>query len=54
MNYIIQINQQDVERSNSLENKDIGKWCILMNGCYNGFWDTREEAEYCFHSYFVR
>lgn len=54
MNHIVQITEREVQQSLSLNPADIGKWCILMNGCYNGFWNTREEAEYCFHSYFVR
>lgn len=54
MNHIVQINETIVQSSSVLQEKDIGKWCILIDGCYNGFWETKAEAEYCFYSYFVK
>lgn len=41
---IVQIDHDDVERSSTLEAEDAGKWCLLINGAYQGFWDTYEEA----------
>jgi len=30
---VFQISEEDVERSSTLENKDVGKWAFVMNGC---------------------
>jgi hypothetical protein len=29
----------------SLEQSDIGKWCIIVSGSFFGFFDTQAEAE---------
>lgn len=42
---IVQITLEDVERSSTLEPEDIGKWCVVIAGTFQGFCDTRAEAE---------
>ncbi len=42
---IVQITAGDVERSSTLEVDDIGKWCLVVQGCFLGFYDTRAEAQ---------
>ena len=42
---MFQITEEDVERSSSLDKNDIGKWCFIIAGTYQGFCNTREEAE---------
>ena len=32
--YPKQLTQQDIEYSSTLEQSDIGRWYILINGCY--------------------
>ncbi len=39
-----QITEDDVERSSTLEQEDIGKWVLIVNGTCQGFWATRQEA----------
>lgn len=39
-----QLTKDDIELSNTLEHEDIGYWCVLINGTYQGFSDTEEEA----------
>lgn len=39
-----QITQDDVDRSSTLDVADIGKWCYLVNGCYQGFHETQAKA----------
>lgn len=41
---IYQLAQEDVLRSSTLDDCDIGKWVWVMDGCICGFTDTREEA----------
>lgn len=42
---IYQLTEEDVERSSTLEPTDIGKWCFLVCGCHQGFFDSRDELE---------
>jgi len=42
---IIQISEDDVELSSTLESEDAGLWCIIINGSYQGFEDTKEDIE---------
>jgi hypothetical protein len=41
---IIQVTAEDVERSSTLEDTDVGRWAIIHLGCWFLF-DTREEAQ---------
>ena len=41
---VFQLTQVDVERSSTLEPEDVGTWCFIVNGCFFGFFPTREEA----------
>ena len=41
---IYQLTEEDVYRSSTLEPEDAGKWITVINGCYYGFWESREEA----------
>jgi len=45
MPQIYQLTEDDLGRSSTLEDCDLGKWVWVMNGCICGFTDTREEAE---------
>lgn len=40
-----QITTEDIERS-SLESSDLGKWALIVTGCYQLF-DTQQDAERC-------
>ena len=42
---VFQIAQEDIERSSTLDDEDLGKWCFIVRGCFFGFFPTREEAE---------
>ena len=42
---IFQIDTTMIERSSTLEERDIGKWCFLVDGTYQGFYRSRREAE---------
>ena len=42
---IIKITTDEVELSSTLETDDIGYWCLLVNGSYQGFCDTKEEVQ---------
>jgi hypothetical protein len=44
-NWVFQLTEDDVERSSTLDEDDIGKWCYLVNGCYFGFLDNKEDAQ---------
>jgi hypothetical protein len=45
MTPIYQLTEDDIIRSSTLDDSDVGKWVWVMNGCICGFTDTREEAE---------
>jgi len=42
---IFQIDTMMIERSSTLEDRDIGRWCFLVEGNYKGFYRYRREAE---------
>ena len=42
---IFQITEEDLEWSSTLEPGDVGLWCWIESGCYQGFCDSREKAE---------
>ena len=42
---IFQIDTTMIERSSTLEPRDIGTWCFLVDGTYQGFYRSRREAE---------
>lgn len=42
---IFQITQEDIDRLETLDPDDLGTWCFIVNGCYMGFTETREECE---------
>lgn len=42
---IYQLSEQDVLRSSTLDDRDVGKWVWVANGFIQGFTDTREEAQ---------
>lgn len=44
MPQIYQLTIDDVARSSTLDDRDVGKWVWVANGCIQGFTDTREEA----------
>jgi len=55
MEYIKQVTLEDVQREpETFSTHDIGRWQIVLNKECNGIWNTREEAQYCFYSLFVR
>lgn len=41
-----QVTQEDIERTNTLEPEDEGKWALLVAGCYH-FFESRIEAQEC-------
>jgi len=41
---ITQISQEDLKNFSSLDEEDIGKWYIIFNGCFIGFFDSQEKA----------
>lgn len=41
---IYQLTQDDVIRSSTLDDSDVGKWVWVAGGCIMGFTATREEA----------
>jgi hypothetical protein len=43
--YIFQITEFDIERSTTLKLSDLGKWCFLNRGCYEGFCDSKEKLQ---------
>lgn len=42
---IFQIAQEDIDRSSTLDQEDLGKWVYIMNGCIMGFAESRDELE---------
>lgn len=42
---VFPIDTEMVERSSTLEDSDIGKWCFYINGALCGFCRTRRDAE---------
>jgi len=44
MPQIYQLTTDDIIRSSTLDDRDIGKWVWVANGCLMGFTDTRTEA----------
>ena len=40
---IFQLTAEDIERSSTLEESDLGLWCFIINGCIQGFARSREE-----------
>jgi hypothetical protein len=42
---ITQIHEDDLVRSAKLDRDDIGKWCFIMCGTYQGFYDSLQEAQ---------
>jgi hypothetical protein len=43
--HIFQIEQDMVMRSETLEEQDIGKWCWIKNGYFEGWATSKEQAE---------
>ena len=41
----VQITSDDIEISSTLETDDVGYWCIIVNGTYQGFCDTEQECQ---------
>ena len=37
---IYQLSTEDVARSSTLEEADVGKWVFVIQGCLMGFFDT--------------
>ncbi len=44
MPQIFQLTEEDVLRSSTLDDSDVGKWAWVSNGCLMGFTDTHDEA----------
>ena len=44
MPQIHQLTEEDVIRSSTLDDSDVGKWVWVANGCIQGFTDTHAEA----------
>lgn len=42
---IFQLEQDDIDRSSTLEQSDLGKWCYVVQGYIQGFFDTQDEAK---------
>lgn len=42
---VYQLSSEDVARSSTLEEGDVGKWVFLIQGCLMGFYDTLEECQ---------
>lgn len=42
---LFQLTAEHIDRSDTLEAEDIGKWCFVLNGCFQGFWTDYEEAQ---------
>jgi len=42
---VFQLTQADIDRSSTLDAEDVGTWCFIINGCFFGFFPTREAAE---------
>jgi hypothetical protein len=40
-----QITEEDVNHCPNFGNKNIGKWGFMLDGCYSGFFSTKEKAE---------
>lgn len=51
---VFQLTQEDIDRSSTLDDKDLGKWCYIIRGCIEGFHDTREEAELAYDYIFYK
>lgn len=45
MSTIVKISEEDVERSSTLEPEDIGKFCLVINGTFQGFWESKPDQE---------
>ena len=43
VSFPFQISQQDINYSDSLEQEDLGKWALIINGCYQ-FFESVEAA----------
>ncbi len=43
--YIFQITEFDIERNSTLEDSDLGKWCFLNKGCYEGFYNSKQKLQ---------
>lgn len=39
------VNERDTEYS-TLDTTDVGKWCVLVRGCYHVF-ETEQDAQSC-------
>jgi len=39
---VVQISADDVARSSTMDETDIGTWCFIMNGCLMGFFGSEE------------
>lgn len=48
---IFQIDTMMIDRSSTLEESDLGKFCFLVNGAICGFCETRQEAESLYGSF---
>jgi hypothetical protein len=44
MHKAFQVTAEDVERSSTLEESDIDRWAVMVNGCYQ-FCENKETAE---------
>ena len=41
---VFQVSQDDVDRSSTLDQDDLGKWCFVLNATIQGFCSTQSEA----------
>ncbi|MFN6475341.1 hypothetical protein [Nostoc sp. DedQUE07] len=41
---VFQITQADIDISSTLEPDDLGKWCYIVQGTFQGFFSTEEAA----------
>lgn len=42
---IVQITQEIIDSSRSMARYTLGTWCVVQDGHYKGYFDTREECE---------
>lgn len=41
---VVQISADDVARSSTMDESDIGTWCFIMNGCLMGFFGSEADC----------
>jgi hypothetical protein len=44
MSRVFQLTREDIDRSSTLEESDIGLWCYVLHGCIEGFHKTKQSA----------